>query len=313
MTGLTSIGDKLAAAMRRSIPLVDRGEPAMSNRRSAASLAMDTVPPWEFAARAARAGGDALDPLAVSLAHHGFVVIRSFEDEDAMRALEQDVAVLHQQLGPLAATDDPGALGERIYIRNDKTRALPENRRTGYRDIIAQDATVANFRGGATDAGMIDLFRPELYLERHERLFSNAGRDQLVDELSSRAFAKPSKPVVANLYINEGISRTRGYHVDGWGFKLKAFVYVTDVAETGAGPYCYARGTHRLARLKAYNRSYNWLMKQNNAEYQLFHASRETVLAGAKGDLIISVQNGAHRGAPQLAKAKRYMLVQMYS
>ena len=53
-----------------------------------------------------------------------------------------------------------------------------------------------------------------------------------------------------NLYINNGVIKTRGFHVDGYEKQLKGFIYLEDCLDLKYGPYIYAeymqRSTCRL-------------------------------------------------------------------
>ncbi len=58
----------------------------------------------------------------------------------------------------------------------------------------------------------------------------------------------PMCTTVRNIYLNDSVTATRGYHIDGLAVKAKSFLYLTDVLSDDDGPYCYALGTHRASQ-----------------------------------------------------------------
>lgn len=112
-----------------------------------------------------------------------------------------------------------------------------------------------------------------------------------------------------NIYINKSVTETRSFHVDSFGAKQhKAFIYLTDVDEDAKGPYCYIKGSHKNTFNKIFNLWYNYINKLPLTDMRKYKGKKITKCLGNKGDLIISSQDGYHRGWPQKEKKERYLI-----
>ena len=115
-----------------------------------------------------------------------------------------------------------------------------------------------------------------------------------------------------NLYINEGVQDTRGFHCDGRALKFKSFVFLTDVKELKDGPYCYVKGSHRRQRILWRSALFNKKKQLGPFEFSQLQGAEAISLFAKAGDMVLSSQKGAHCGHPQHPKAKRTVLVNMY-
>ena len=159
-----------------------------------------------------------------------------------------------------------------------------------------------------TDHGMIDMVvNPKLIEAEIMKLFDRVGSKIAI------ATNLETYHTRINAYINRGVINTRGYHMDNIHPTLfKAFVYLTDVESTDHGPYAFIKGTHQLSKWPYINLLANIFSKTPITDMALFPKKREVVALAKKGTLIISSQNGIHRGVPQKKGNERFLLLFSY-
>lgn len=178
-----------------------------------------------------------------------------------------------------------------------------------YGQLANSEKPVVQFRSGQ-DGGMVDIFNIEKILGLNVELVDEAfGLDFILYAIQS--LDKSVTPANINAYLNEGITKTRGFHVDSYKSRYKAFVYLTDVLTLDDGPYTYVPASHENS---AYHRANQTLSSNlpNSTETPLIDMSRVIPILGRKGTLVISDQSGAHRGFPQASSAVRKVLVMNY-
>lgn len=160
------------------------------------------------------------------------------------------------------------------------------------------------------DAGMLDIY----FAERLIPEISNIKQDKIIKILKNTTGQKVI-PLRSNAYINRGVKNTRVFHIDNAQPVIyKAFIYLTDVSDTSFGPYSFVKASHRLS-LYPYinlfrNLFRNLFSKRRRSTDMPFYKKRNAIPAiGKKGDLILSNQNGIHRGLPQEEGKERVALI----
>src|ERR1700756_1878046 len=115
-------------------------------------------------------------------------------------------------------------------------------------------------------------------------------------------------------YVNRGVEGTRMFHVDNCQPVIyKAFIYLTDVTNIEYGPYAFIKGTQRFSPQVYFNLVRNlFLKKYRSFDMPKYNKRNEIIALGKKGSLIISNQNGIHRGYPQQKGKERVALVLNY-
>ena len=98
--------------------------------------------------------------------------------------------------------------------------------------------------GPAGDDGMIDIFRVDRLVPECGELFERERRNEFLLGALRKASGVRYEPRPFNFYYNRGVTATRGYHADGFGPKVKSFLYLNDVSTNDDGPYCFGLGTH---------------------------------------------------------------------
>ena len=189
----------------------------------------------------------------------------------------------------------------------------------GYKKLVNADKAVINTRfsrpdgRSGSDAGMIDIFHPEKLSSKIEKTIQNCTQITLIRKLISLSTLNKVQAKCQNLYINEGVQDTRGFHCDGRALKFKSFVFLTDVKELEDGPYCYVKGTHRNSSAWDRTCKFNAINNIDPCEFTQLGKNNALAMLATAGDMVISSQSGAHRGHPQGPDGHRRVLVTMYS
>ena len=153
------------------------------------------------------------------------------------------------------------------------------------------------------DKGMIDIFN-------FQYLLTNSELENILNkmtDLSSKIDLKSEWEGV-NVYINRNIKITRGFHSDSYSYRMKAFVYLTDVFTPNNGPYTYVYKSS-LSRLYKIINKFLGIFLYKGTESLFFSKKSITPIYGKAGTLIISDQSEPHRGLPQTESGSRAILV----
>jgi hypothetical protein len=116
-----------------------------------------------------------------------------------------------------------------------------------------------------------------------------------------------------NVYLNKSVTNTRCFHIDAAGVKhYKAFIYLTDVNSESEGPYAYIQASHRHNLWRYWNVCVNFLKGYPIMDMRHSGKMSPVVFLGKKGTLLITSQDGMHRGIPQSVGAFRGVLVMKF-
>ena len=176
----------------------------------------------------------------------------------------------------------------------------------GYYQLSNYGKTVVTIRQGQ-DQGMVDIFNCDYALQdslepiRH--VFEDGFMRRIVGSLA---------PANLNVYVNEGIEKTRGFHVDSYGEHMKAFIYLTDVLTLADGPYTYVLDSHKPGPFQRFNRAIASQLVPAT-ETPLVDLRKMLPVLAPAGSLVVSDQSGAHRGFPQSPGRKRKVAVMKYA
>jgi hypothetical protein len=176
----------------------------------------------------------------------------------------------------------------------------------GYYKLSNYGKAVIMVRPGQ-DEGMVDIFNCDLALPEALGVFRKVFEDDYVMSLMGELRAAN-----LNVYMNRGIAKTRGFHVDSYGEHMKAFVYMTDVVSLDDGPYTYVVGSHRESAFRRINR-FLCADFTPSTESPLVDVESIVPMLAPMGSLVISDQSGSHRGWPQLKDHERMVAVMKYA
>jgi len=164
----------------------------------------------------------------------------------------------------------------------------------GYRQLSTYGKTIINVRRGQ-DEGMLDVFNCDLALPDQMGALRRVFEDPSILHILNRPNLRPRN---LNTYVNEGITRTRGFHVDSYSEHLKAFIYLSDVPSLEDGPYTFVKRSHGDSAFRRVNRALCDDMTPAT-ETPVIDPLAITPVLAPKGSLVISDQSGSHRGWPQ--------------
>lgn len=227
---------------------------------------------------------DEVSELALSsLEENGIFLLEDFLDPNICDNISKDI------ISTISSVDKNTTKEYEDYIVLD-----PNDPNRGSNWMDAQSKTVINFRGNhgsvVYDTGFCDIFNPHYLFEG----IGSLNNHPLFEKIS-RAYGKNPANNYSNIYYNDGITDTRGWHKDARMIKL--FLYLTDVLTEDYGPYSYLPGSHKsphnVRDIKEWPHDENQRMK----------------ILAPKGTLIGSYQHGFHRGIPQQEGKKRAMFV----
>lgn len=265
---------------------------------------VESLHPDELAARCAEVtvldttSSGALERAKRVLEEYGIVIFPNVVDRDACsRACD----ALSEAYARYAAE------GEIFFEDDDAVFQDGPGSLKGYQALSTHDKTVITIRHGQ-DAGMVDIFNcDQLAPMECQPLREAFTRDDVLTLLAD----KKVLPRNLNVYLNNGVARTRGLHVDSYSGQLKAFVYLTDVTELAAGPYSYVKRSHMDGAFRRANRALTAEIKPGT-EAPVVDPLALTPVIGERGALVISDQSGVHRGWPQAKGAFRAVAVMSY-
>ncbi len=203
------------------------------------------------------------------------------------------------------------------YFLNCTFENIPGGMKANPTTLFNYGRPIINVRSGQIgppgDEGLVDIFRADPLFPECHKTFNNKERKNFIINVLRTASGKPYVSRLFNIYVNRSISETRGFHADGFGDKVKAFLYLDDVASPEDGPYCFARGTHdNLAIRKCNIDIAKRLGQSNGSNYNFWDRKREVKFLGKAGDFAITFQRCAHRGWPQEPGHHRYALVETF-
>jgi hypothetical protein len=241
------------------------------------------------------------------LRRHGVVVLHHAVAPDLARAAKREVDGL---IGELVPSSDAtwGELGELLWQIDGAKLA-------SHAAMANAGRPVANMRKrerDAPDGGMIDIFAVDMSARARgmQSLLECCARLAGVREIVAA-----NAPVARrrfNLYRNDSVTVTRGLHIDSLAPNYKAFLYLSDVRDSGDGPYAYVPGTHRRADLVRRQMFVNTMLGRPVTNIYGFDDLAVEFL-GPAGTVIIGNQSGVHRGRPQREGACRTVLLDNYS
>ena len=223
----------------------------------------------------------------------GIFIIPSFIDEINSESLcseiENVVESYKLKLGKKINYEDEIAL---IQTKPDK------NQFKKYSDYANYPKPILNVRAGA-DNGMLDIFNIDNLLQKElsKGLFKKIREDLFLNEFL-KSLPKSLKMQNINSYVNSGITKTRGFHVDSYKNQIKFFIYLTDVTELNQGPYTFVRGSHKENPYRSINGQLSESIKIKT-ETPIVNMNDIYPILAKKGSLVISDQSGFHRGFPQ--------------
>lgn len=164
------------------------------------------------------------------------------------------------------------------------------------------------------DAGMIDIFNVQILTSTEKLNYTK----QCIEKMSGKEIESLLTSFTGynrkqfNLYYNNGVTQTRGPHVDNNSDPYKLFVYLTDVEKDTDGPYCYLPGSSKKRDWMSFERLKNAINQNPSTEVSSLSREHLTKLFAKAGTAIITNQSGIHCGGIQSKSGERVLLVSNY-
>lgn len=247
------------------------------------------------------------------LAENGIAIIHQFVSEDTAIAagLAYQQYLSSAKFKPLFDATSAVHIEESEYL-GQIDYAWSNN----YQQIAQQSKPVINIRSRdqhADDAGMVDVFGVDRFTELKAMPIQTVMESLTTGRLAELLRSVSGYPQrQTNLYMNHGVGRTRGPHIDNNQAPFKAFIYLTDCRDEKNGPYCYLPKSPADRRWMSFERLKNAVLRLPNTEVSSFPREKMMKIQGAAGTLIVTNQSGIHCGWPQAEDGKRLMLVSSY-
>jgi hypothetical protein len=193
-------------------------------------------------------------------------------------------------------------------IRNEVLEKLEVDefeRGDGNTDYRNASRTLLKQRTGKYDDGMINIFNIDETIPKIKEIKN----DNFIRDVIKYAAGQQFRPQNINIYYNQSITNTRGYHFDSYHKKFKSFVYLTDVPDESHGPYSYVKRSHDRSYVRRRLEGIvNKIRGEKITNAIWFDDDDVVTFTKPKGTLIISDQTGFHRGIPQKKGRKRMMI-----
>jgi hypothetical protein len=224
--------------------------------------------------------------LARTLAHDGVVLVEDYLEESTCDRIRESVET---------------ALADGIQEAPDDA---------GYGDLVEFGEPVLKRRSGERDDGMLDIFNMDGAVPKLREFKT----DPFVNEMVTDAAEEPYSPDNVNVYLNQSVTNTRGYHADTYSGKFKSFVYLTDVPDRSYGPFAYIKGTHKKSGVtRKASQLVNRLQSDPPTDAVFYDDDEALICTAPKGSLIVANQAGYHRGIPQEQGKERMLATTSYT
>lgn len=249
--------------------------------------------------------------LAKKLNENGIIVIDNFLPQVLAKAAGEELKSFltpkQEKLKMVSAFED-----ESCYCQIGHTRLK------NYNDFANYHKPALLLRNQARemeDGGMLDLFGVDKMIHNYAALKECIKIQQAynVFDIIQQQMKHNIKEHQLNCYLNQSVTHTRGLHLDGIGETYKYFIYLTDVQELADGPYSFVPRSHSNRKVLMQNMLTNQLYKNYTRPEDILLSEQYAIpVLGKAGTLVLSNQNGIHKGYSQLLGRERIALVKIF-
>ncbi|MDC3382547.1 hypothetical protein OAV94_01995 [Candidatus Pelagibacter sp.] len=237
------------------------------------------------------------------LLHNGIVIIPDYIPQGEMNKISQELNIIKKKVSSFISSNQSFKNEDNVLFQKGDFKIK------GYDAQANFHKASVNIRQGQ-DLGMIDIFNIDKWYSSIGNTIKPYLNNKMIIELINKeeSYLKPKN---LNLYINNGVTKTRGFHVDSYSRQIKSFVYLEDCLSLECGPYTYVKKSHTTSSLKKINNQISSILP-NKTETPIVLLKNIVPVLAKKGSLIISTQEGSHRGFPQSPGYQRTVAVMNY-
>jgi hypothetical protein len=230
----------------------------------------------------------------------GIVVIPDFVPKKMLGKISQDLDEIRQEVSKFIISGRSVQEEERVLFQQGGAKL------SGYDALSNFNKSVVQIRHGQ-DQGMIDIFNVDKWKVSLGKILRTQFQNKDISKLMNAEKVRV-QPRNLNLYMNQDVTSTRGFHVDSYIKQLKGFIYLEDCLTLDDGPYTYVAESQIESPLVRLNKLISAALP-NKTETPLVSFSKVTPILAKKGALVISDQGGSHRGFPQTLGHQRTVAV----
>lgn len=235
-----------------------------------------------------------------TLSDKGIVIIPDFIPESALRDVGPGLNEIRERIAAFMLQSQSINEEESVLFQQGNTKL------SGYAALSGYGKAVVQIRHGQ-DQGMVDIFNVDKWKGSLGESLRCHFEQKLITQVMEIGDVRPEARNL-NLYLNNGVTNTRGFHVDSYSKQLKGFVYLEDCLRLDDGPYTYVKESHLESGFTRINKHISSVLP-NHTETPCVSLRNIVPVLAEKGALVISDQGGSHRGFPQAPGHQRAVAV----
>jgi hypothetical protein len=240
-----------------------------------------------------------------TLSNKGIVIIPDFIPENSINKISQDLSLIREKLLVFESSGVSFKDEANVLFQQGNFKIKDYNSLANYNKAVA---TIRDDQ----DMGMIDIFNADKWCHSIGDALRPYFNDELFTEVMKDNNNNSPKAKNLNLYMNNGVTKTRGFHVDSYRRQLKGFVYLEDCLDLKCGPYTYVKESHINSSFVKINKKISSALP-NETETPIVLRCNIVPALAKKGTMVISDQGGSHRGFPQIKDFQRTVAVMNFS
>ena len=249
--------------------------------------------------------GQGVKKIKETLSNKGIIIIPDFIPENSINKISQDLSLIREKLLVFESSGVSFKDEANVLFQQGNFKIKDYNSLANYNKAVA---TIRDDQ----DMGMIDIFNADKWCHSIGDILRPYFNDELFTEVMKDNNNNSPKAKNLNLYMNNGVTKTRGFHVDSYKRQLKGFVYLEDCLDLKCGPYTYVKESHINSSFVKINKKISSALP-NETETPILLRHNIVPALAKKGTLVISDQGGSHRGFPQTKDFRRTVAVMNFS
>lgn len=244
--------------------------------------------------------GQGEEKIRETLSREGIVIVPDFIPQSTLKNVNIELNEIREKISLFLSGKQRTSEEENVLFQQGNAKL------SGYAALAGYGKAVVQVRHGQ-DQGMIDIFNVDKWEASLGERLRAYFEQQFVSQIMEVGEARPEARNL-NLYLNKGVTHTRGFHVDSYSKQLKGFVYLEDCLKLDDGPYTYIKKSHLESGFTRINKQISSVLP-NKTETPCVPLGNIVPALAKKGTLVISDQGGSHRGFPQAAGYQRAVAV----